>query len=208
MPKNRKSGGGDSVSRAVEVFRAQGGTLRTMEAIRLGIHPRTLYSMRDSGVLEQLGRGLFRLSELPPLGSPDLVKVALRVPEGVICLVSALAFHEMTTEIPHAVHVALKRGAEPPRIGHPPVRTYWFTGGAFSEGMEVFEVDGVAVRVYAPAKTVADCFKYRNKLGLELALESLRSYLRDLHGHPDELVRYGRVCRVESVMRPYIEALL
>jgi predicted transcriptional regulator of viral defense system len=208
MTKRRQESVMGARSNAVAVFRAHGGTLRTMEAIRLGIHPRTLYSMRDSGVLEQLGRGLYRLSALPPLGSPDLVKVALRVPEGVICLVSALAFHEMTTEIPHAVHVALRRGAEPPRIGHPPVRTYWFTGDAFSEGMEVYEVDGVDVSVYAPAKTVADCFKYRNKLGLELALESLKSYLRDLHGHPDELMRYGKVCRVEAVMRPYVEALL
>ncbi len=208
MRERRKSGRKDALSVATAVFRERGGTLRTMEAIRLGIHPRTLYAMRDAGVLEQLGRGLYRLSDLPPLGSPDLVAAALRVPEGVLCLVSALAFHEMTTEIPHEVHVALRRGAEPPRLEHPPVRVFWFTGDAFTEGVETYEVDGVDVRVYGAAKTVADCFKYRNKLGLDMALEALKSYLRDLHGHPDELVRYAKVCRVAKVMRPYIEALL
>jgi predicted transcriptional regulator of viral defense system len=193
---------------AAAVFREHGGILRTKEALALGVHPRTLYAMRDAGRLEKLGRGLYRLADLPPLGNPDLVAVALRVPEGVLCLVSALAFHEITTQIPHEVYIALKRGAEPPRLEHPPVRVFWFTGGAFTEGIETQELDGVDVRVYGAAKTVADCFKYRNKLGLDLALEALKLYLRQKRGRPDELVHFARVCRVEKVMRPYIEALL
>lgn len=193
---------------AVSVFRAHGGMLRTMEAIRLGIHPRTLYAMRDGGTLEQLARGLYRLADLSPLGDPDLVTVAMRVPEGVICLLSALAIHEITTEIPHEVHVALKRGAEAPRLAHPPLRVYWFSGDAFTEGVGIHELDGVDVHAYGAAKTVADCFKYRNKLGLGVALEALKLYLRADRGGPDELLRFARVCRVENVMRPYIEALL
>lgn len=179
-----------------------------MEAIRLGVHPRTLYAMRDAGALERLGRGLYRLADLPPLGDPDLIAVALRVPHGVLCLLSALTFHEITTQIPHEIYVALKRGAEPPRLEHPPVREFWFTGTAFTEGVETHGLDGIDVRVYGAAKTVADCFKYRNKLGLDVALEALKLFLRDKHGSPDELLRFGRVCRVEKVMRPYIEALL
>lgn len=179
-----------------------------MEAVRLGVHPRTLYAMRDAGVLEQLGRGLYRLANLPPLGNPDLVAVGLRVPEGVLCLISALAVHEITTQIPHEVHLALKRGAEPPRLDHPPVRVFWFSGKAFTEGIETHELDGIEIRVYGAAKTVADCFKYRNKLGLDVALEALGLYLREKHGPPDDLVHFARVCRVEKVMRPYIEALL
>lgn len=198
----------NAFAEAAAIFREHGGILRTKGALSLGVHPRTLYAMRDAGRLEKLGRGLYRLADLPPLGNPDLVSVALRVPEGVLCLVSALALHEITTQIPHEVYVALKRGAEPPRLEHPPVRVFWFTGEAFTEGIETHELDGVAVRVYGAAKTVADCFKYRNKLGLDTTLEALKLYLREKRGRPDDLVRFARVCRVEKVMRPYIEALL
>ncbi len=195
-------------ARAASIFRERGGILRTTEAIRLGVHPRTLYAMRDSGVLERLGRGLYRLADLPPLGAPDLVTVALRVPDSVLCLLSALAIHEITTQIPHEVHIALRRGAEPPQLEHPPLRVFWFTGEAFTEGIETVEQDGVDVRVYGAAKSVADCFKYRNKLGLDVALEALKLYLSGKHGQPDEILRFARVCRVEKVIRPYIEALL
>lgn len=208
MAKGSKSKQQNAFAGAASVFRQQGGVLRTMEAVRLGVHPRTLYAMRDAGALERLGRGLYRLADLPPLGNPDLVAVALRVPEGVLCLISALAFHEITTQIPHEVYLALKRGAEPPRLEHPPVRVFWFTGRAFSEGIEAHELDGVTVRVYGAAKTVADCFKYRNKLGIDTALEALKLFLKEKRGSPDDLVRFARVCRVDKVMRPYIEALL
>ncbi len=204
-PKSRKQ---NAFAGAASVFSKHGGVLRTMEAVRHGFHPRTLYAMRDAGVLERLGRGVYRLADLPPLGNPDLVAVALRVPEGVLCLISALAFHEITSQIPHEVYVALKRGAQPPRLEHPHIRVFWFTGKAFTEGTETHELDGVNVRVYGAAKTVADCFKYRNKLGIDTALEALKIFLRDRQGSPDELMSFARVCRVEKVMRPYIEALL
>jgi predicted transcriptional regulator of viral defense system len=194
--------------RAASVFRKNGGILRTMEAVRRGVHPRTLYAMRDAGVLERLGRGLYRLADLPALRNPDLVAVALRVPDGVLCLLSALSFHGITSQIPHEVYIALKRGAEPPRLEHPPVRAFWFSDKAFAEGIETHELDGVRVRVYAAAKTVADCFKYRNKLGLDTAVESLRLFLKEKRGNPGELLRFARTCRVEKVIRPYIEALL
>jgi predicted transcriptional regulator of viral defense system len=194
--------------KAKALFRRHGGLLRTSEALRLGIHPRTLYAMRDEGVLEQLSRGLYRLAELPPLGAPDLVAVARKVPAGVICLISALAFHELTTQIPHAVYVALARGTEPPRLDYPPVRIFWFTGDAFTEGVEIHKLDHVSVPVYTPEKTLADCFKYRNKLGLDVAVEALKLYRQRKRMRLDELLRFARICRVEKVMRPYLEALL
>ncbi len=206
--RKQDSGRKNAFGEAAFIFREHGGILRTMEAIRLGVHPRTLYAMRDVGALERLARGLYRLADLPPLGNPDLVVVALRVPDGVLCLLSALAVHGITTQIPHEVYVAIKRGGEPPRLEYPPVRVFWFTGRAFTEGVEVHNLDGVEVGVYGAAKTVADCFKYRNKIGLEVALEALKLYLREKRGRPDELVRFARVCRVDNVMRPYIEALL
>jgi len=197
-----------SFETAKEVFHRHGGVLRTSEAIRSGIHPRTLYAMRDAGVLERLGRGLYRIADLPPLGNPDLVAVALKVPTGVICLISALAYHELTTQIPHEVYLALPRGAEPPRLDHPPVRVFWFTGKAFTEGIDTPELDGVAVRIYSAEKTLADCFKYRNKIGLDTAIEALKRYVSSRRVQVDKLMAYARICRVEKVIRPYLEALL
>lgn len=191
-----------------EVFRRHGGVLRTRDALRLGVHPRTLYRMRETGDLEQLSRGLYRLRGLPRLSSPDLVPVALKVPQGVICLISALAFHDLTTQVPHQVYLALPRGAEPPRISFPPLRVFWFTEPAFTEGIEVHKIDGVPVRVYSPEKTIADCFKYRNKIGLDVALEALKLYRGRQKSRVDELLRYAAICRVEKIMRPYLEALL
>ena len=197
-----------SVEDAVALFRQQGGTLRTAKALRLGIHPRTLYAMRDSGVLEQLSRGLYRLADLPPLSNPDMVTVALRVPQAVICLISALAFHELTTQIPQAVDVALSNGSTRPTLDYPPLRVFWFSGAAWSEGVETHQVDKVQVRIYNPEKSIADSFKYRRKLGLDIALEALRLYHRGGSVDVSKLLHYARICRVERVMWPYLEALL
>ena len=208
MPETQRPPSAPAVEAAARIFRDQGGILRTGEALDLGIHPRTLYAMRDAGEIEQLSRGLFRLADLPPLGHPDLIPVALRAPSGVLCLVSALPFHDLTTEIPHEVYLALPRGTDAPRMDHPPLRVCWFTGRAFSDGIETHTLDGVDVRIYGAAKTVADCFKYRNKLGVDVAVEALRGFLRRSGSSVDELMRYARVCRVARVMRPYVEATL
>lgn len=197
---------GNALRTAQAQFHKHGGMLRTSVAIRLGIQPRTLYAMRDSGLLEQVNRGLYRLSDLPPLGDPDLVQVA---PKGVICLISALAFHGITTQVPHEVYLALEqKRARKPHLKHPPLRVFWFSGKAFSEGVETHRIDGVAVRLYGPEKTVADCFKHRNKIGLDVAIEALRLCLRRKRCRVDTLMHFARVDRVEKVMRPYLEAML
>ena len=196
------------VEKATQLFRRQGGILRTSEALREGIHPRTLYAMRDEGLLERLERGLYRLTELPPLLDPDLVTVARKIPHGVVCLISALHFHGITSQIPHRVSVAVNRGTEPPRLEFPPTQIYWFSGKAFSAGIEVHEIEGTRVSVYSPEKTIADCFKYRNKIGKDTVLESLVLYRERGKPKPRELLGYARVCRVEKIMRPYLEAVL
>jgi predicted transcriptional regulator of viral defense system len=198
----------ESQQQAIELFREQGGILRTSEALKLGIHPRTLYALRDAGVLERLARGLYRLAEMPPPAHPDLVTVALKVPQAVICLLSALAYHELTTQIPHAVYVALERGSEVPRLDYPPLRIFWFSGPAWSGGIETQALDDVPVRMYDPAKSVADALKYRHRIGLDVALEALKLYRQHPAFDVSELLRYARVCRVEKVMVPYLEALL
>jgi predicted transcriptional regulator of viral defense system len=191
---------------ARQIFKAHGGTLRTREALAAGIHPRTLYAMRDAGELERLARGVYRLADLPPLSNPDLATVAKRVPQGVLCLISALALHELTTQIPHVVHLALPRNTRTPKLDYPPLQVYRFSDAAFKTGIEVHPIEGVDVRVYNAEKTLADCFKYRNKIGLDVALESLRAYRGQRGARLQRVLEYARVCRVESVIRPYLEA--
>lgn len=195
-------------SDVVEVFREAGGLLRTGQVLEAGVHPRDLYALRDAGVLERVSRGVYRLTEMPPLSDPDLVTVAARVPKAVIALISALQFHGLTTEIPHEVSVALPRGTAQPRLDWPPLRVYRFSGETFDSGVETHEVDGVRVKVYSPAKSVADCFRFRNRLGIDVAVEALRTGLAEKRFTPAELMRAARVCRVSSVVRPYVEALL
>ena len=199
---------GSRFDRAVAVFKKHGGILRTAQALRAGIHPGTLYAMRDSGTLEVVSRGVYRLADSSPLGNPDLVTVATRVSGGVICLISALAFHDLTTQIPHEVHVALPRGAEEPRLDHPPIKTYRFTGKAYTEGVETHELDGVIVRIFSPEKTLADCFKFRTKVGLDTAVEAVRFYRERKRVKVDDLMHYAAICRVNKIIRPYLEALL
>jgi len=195
-------------ARAAKIFKNHGGILRTAQALKAGIHPGTLYGMRDSGALEMISRGVFRLADNPPLDNPDLVTVATRVPSGVICLISALAFYELTTQIPHEVHVALSRGSEEPRLAYPPIKTYRFTGEAFTAGVDIHDLDGVRVRIYNPEKTLADCFKFRNKIGLDTVIEAIRFYHERRSIKVDDLIHYATVCRVNRIMRPYLEAIL
>lgn len=182
--------------------------MKTGEATAQGVHYRTLYAMRDAGMLERLDRGLYRLTELPPLSDPDLVTVGRKIPQGVICLISALHFHEITTQIPHAVSVAVRRGTEPPRLDYPPIQIYWFSKEAFTAGVEKQSVDSVTVQIYNVEKTLADCFKYRNKIGMDTVLEALDLYLERKTPKPRQLIQFARICRVEKIMRPYLEARL
>lgn len=176
--------------------------------MRLGIHPRTLYALYAAGLLHRLSRGLYRLAELPPLAVPDRVIVAQRFPNAVICLVSALAYHDLTTQIPHKVDVAVKQGSQRPTLDYPPLRVFWLSGKAWSEGVEVHTLDGTPVRFFGAAKTVADCFKFRNKIGLDIAMEALRLYRRRTDFQVDQLMHFARIDRVDRILGPYLEALL
>ncbi len=194
--------------KAIDTIREMGGTIRTMDAIQAGIHPRTLYQLRDSGKLENLSRGVYRLANQEQASDPDLVIVAKRVPQAVICLVSALAYHDITTQIPHVVSIALPKGAETPRVDYPPISVHRFSEAALKEGVETHQIDGVSIRVYCPEKTLADCFKFRNKLGMDIVLEALKLYKMRKTFNLEKLIMYAKVCRVEKIMRPYLEATL
>ena len=192
----------------IEIFRKHGGQLRMSEAIRMGISRYMLYSLRDKGVIEQISRGIYRLAELPELSNPDLVTVSLRFPKAVICLISALSFHDITTQIPHVISVAIQRGARIPVLNYPPVQACRFSVKSYIAGIEEHIIDGVPVRIYNPEKTLVDCFKFRNKIGMDIVLEALKLYRTRMKFDLKKILRYAKICRVEKVIRPYLEANL
>ncbi len=198
----------NSVVQALHTFETHGGILSTSQALRLGIHPRTLYALRDEAKLERMERGLYRLAHSKPLGNPDLVTVALKVPKGVVCLISALAFHRMTTQIPHAVYLAIPANDQAPALQYPPLRLFWYSKAVYENGIVREKQDGTYIRIYSPEKTLADCFKYRNKIGIDVCMEALNLYRRRGRMKMDLIERYAKLCRVERVMRPYLESIL
>ncbi len=194
--------------RAVEIFRSCGGQLRMSQAIGSGISRYMLYALRDTGVVEQVSRGVYRLSELPRLSNPDLVTVGMRYPNAVICLVSALSFYDLTTQIPHRVFVAVSRNSRPPLLEYPPLSVHRFSEPAFSSGIDEHLIDGVPIKIYSMEKTIADCFKFRNTIGMDVVLEALKLYAGCKPFNLESLLTSARMCRTERGMIPYLEALL
>ena len=192
---------------AVRVIKANKGIIRTTEAIKKHIHPRTLYSLRDKGTLERVSYGLYKLKQ-NKVSNPDLITVTLRAPNGVICLISALAFHNLTTQIPHKVWIAIKRDASRPKINYPPVSIHQFSSQSFSSGIEKHNFDKIPVKIYNPEKTIVDCFKFRNKIGMNIVLEALAFYKERKKFNPAKLIKYAKICRVENIMKPYIESII
>ncbi|MCL2690011.1 MAG: type IV toxin-antitoxin system AbiEi family antitoxin domain-containing protein [Chitinispirillia bacterium] len=192
----------------ISQIKAKNGSIRMSEAIRSGMSRRTLYSLRDKGIIEQVSRGVYRLCELPLSSHPDMLAVALRAPHSVICLTSALSFHEITTQIPNAVDIATLIGTTIPQISYPPVRVHRLREAPFSTGIVEYKIDNVTVKIYDAEKTLCDCFKFRRYLGMEVVLEALKLYRERKPLKVDRLMEYARICRVERVIRPYIEATL
>jgi predicted transcriptional regulator of viral defense system len=185
-----------------------GGVLRSRDLAKHRIPRMTLTRMEARGEIERIGRGLYALPGTSGTLNQSLVEVAKRVPKAVACLLTALRFHDLTTQAPSEVWIALPRGAWRPGLEYPPVRVVRFSGRSLTAGVQNHVIQGARVRVFGPAKTVADCFKYRNKVGLDVALEALRECWRAKKATIDDLNRYAEICRVRNVMRPYLEALL
>jgi len=183
------------------------GVLRSRDAALNGTNRMRLKRLVDSGLLIREDRGIYRIPDGSVSEQDGLIQACDRVPGGVLCLLTALQFHGMTVQFPHEIWMAIDVWARKPRIKYPPMRFVRFSGKARIEGVEEHRVRGGRVRVYGAAKTVADCFKYRNKIGLEVALEALKSYRAEKKGTADELWKYSRICRVSNVIRPYLEAL-
>jgi len=177
------------------------------DAARRGVHSQALTRMVQEGRLERVARGQYRFPGAPLTENHNLALVAGDLPGGVVCLLSALSFHGIGTQVPSRVWIALDRRARKPSQEWPPMRVVRFSGEALTEGVETHTVEGVAVKVYGVAKTLADLFKYRHKLGIDVALEALKEVWRSGHLDVDELLHFARICRVERVMRPYLESV-
>jgi predicted transcriptional regulator of viral defense system len=191
-----------------KVFADNQGILRASKAIQLGVPKHAIYDMVRAGELIKEARGLYRLAETEPLGNPDLVQVGFLVPKGVIFLISALYFHELTTQVPHQVYVALPRATKKTRIDYPPIKFFYLSDEQYLAGIQGYILDGVAIRIYDKEKTICDCFKYRKQIGNDIALEALKDYMRQPSPNVHLLMEYARINRVEKLIRPYVEILL
>ena len=185
----------------------QKGLLRASDLDAIEAPRVVLTRLTEAGLLERVSRGLYRLPSHPGSEHEGLATIAAKVPQAVFCLLTALQFHELTTQLPRQVWIAMPRGSHVPRVDYPPIKMVQMTGAVYTAGIEEHLRDGVTLRVYSAAKTVADCFKHRNKIGLDVALEALKDARAERMASADDLWRYAKVCRVANVMRPYLEAI-
>jgi predicted transcriptional regulator of viral defense system len=183
------------------------GVIQAKEAEARGIHRQYLKRLEQQGLLIRSARGIYTFANAPITERHTLVEAVKRVPQGVICLLSALNFHELTTQVPFEVWLAIPSKARAPKENLLPLRMVHMSDHALEAGIEEYEIEGTRVAVYSPAKTVVDCFKFRSKIGLDVALEALRDCLRKKCCTVDEIWQYAKICRMQNVMRPYIEAL-
>lgn len=185
----------------------QQAVIRPRDLVAKGLPKDYLNQLAQEGVLAKLGRGLYQWPDREMSSHQSLIEVAKLVPNGVVTLLSALSFHELTTQNPFEVWLAIDRKARRPTIDYPPVRFVTMSQEGLMEGVELHQIDGVEVKVFCVAKTVADCFKYRNKIGLDVALEALKEGWKARKFTMDELIKYAKICRVANVMQPYMESL-
>ncbi len=190
----------------IQQLAGQKGIIRAADVEDVGISRNYLYQMQKEGLLEKLSVGLYTLPEAPVTEHLPLVEIAIRIPHAIVCLLSALSYHGLTTQIPHEIWVTVPGSSWRPQREYPPLNLTYVSGSAYSFGIEEHVINGVRVKIYSPAKTVADCFKFHNKVGLDVAIEALRETWRSHKATMDELVEAAGIDRVLKIMRPYLEA--
>jgi len=195
-----------ATKRLIDLTRSR-GLIRPRDLAPLAISRVSLTRAVRSGQLERIGRGLYGLPGREISAHGSLAEVARRVPKGVVCLLSALRFHGLTTQAPFEVWLAIENKALAPKLDYPPLRIVRFSGEAFTDGVEKHTVDAVTVQVTSVAKTIADCFKFRHKIGIDVALEALRDAWKGKRMSSEDIWHYAKICRVANVMRPYLESL-
>lgn len=184
------------------------GAIRVRDLTARGLHHESLRRLCKEGLLIRSGRGLYELADADVTEHHSMVQIAKKVPNAIFCLLTALQFHRIGTQSPYKIWIAIDRRDRKPQTDYLPVKVARFTGLALKEGIEVHDIEGVKIKVYNPAKTIADCFKYRNKIGLDVAIEALRECLKERLCSNDEIWYYAKICRVAKVIRPYLEAMI
>lgn len=184
------------------------GIIRPRDMDEYGIHRKYVQELNNLGILSRIGRGLYTLPDTEPSENRSIAEACKRVPSGIICLLSALRFHGLTTQSPYEIWMAIDHKARSPREPGIPIRIARFSGKALTSGVEQLTIEGVSIRIYNPAKTVADCFKFRNKIGLDVAIEALRDCHRTSKCTMDDLWKFAKICRVANIMKPYLESVV
>ncbi len=190
------------------IFSTRNGFARTKDILAAGIHGRDIRRMREGGKITRVKRGLYRLAEIPLISNQGFIDIACAVPKGVICLLSALSYHELTTLNPSIISMAICRGSREPKIEYPPVEFYHFSKKQFEAGINEIKIKGHKIRIYCPEKTICDCFRYRNKLGLDMAKEGLSEYLKRKDRNLEKLLEYAEICRIEPLLQTWLNAMI
>jgi len=204
MAKNEEN----RFEKAIRIFKENYGILRTSQAMKKGIHQSTLYELRDRGKIEMISIGLYRLPGAAALSNPDLITASIKVPQGIFCLITALSYHNITEQVPHHIYIAVKQRTRIPQIDYPPIRAYRFSNANFEKGVDTHTIDNQKVRIYCPERSIMDCFKYRNKIGLDVTLDALKQYIRRGNPNINLLMEYARMNRVQNIVKPYLESLI
>lgn len=199
---------GSKEAKLIKFLRKKGGMASYSELSKAGFNKTLLKTSLKNNRVNRVDRGLYRLSENMSFSNPDLVAISIKIPRGVICLLSALAFHEATNEIPKYVDVAIPRGTHENRIKYPPIRFYRFGPKVWEAGIENREIDDHKIKIYCLAKTVVDCFKFRNRIGVNVAREALKVAITEKHIEPKEIMQYAKICRVDKIIKPMLETML
>lgn len=192
----------------VDFIKKRGGVASYAEIIRAGFSKAHLKTSLNSSQIQKVERGLYKLSDGMSLSNPDLVTVSIKVPKGTVCLLSALAFHEATNEIPKYVDIAIPRGMHANKIKYPPVKFYRFAPNTWKAGIEKHDIEGHEIKVYSLAKTIADCFKFRNKIGMDVARDALKVAVTEKNITPKEIMQHAKICRVDKIIKPILEIML
>lgn len=194
--------------RIYKVFKAHNDFARTKDILAVGIHTRDKKRARDTGQIIRVKRGLYRLTNIPLISNQGFIDLACAVPEGVICLLSALSYYELTTFNPSVIAMAICRGSREPKINYPPVEFYHFSKKQFETGINKINIKGHEIRIYGQEKTICDCFRYRNKLGLDIAKEGLSEYLKRKDRNLEKLLEYAKICRIKPLLQTWLNAMI
>ncbi len=194
--------------RLINFVKKNGGIVRFSSLLKEGFHPDDLHFLENESKIERVARGLYKLTNNTLGAHPDLILATMQASKGVVCLISALSFHEVTTEIPTAVDLAIPLGTWTNKIKYPPVKFYHFSVKTWEAGIETHQVQGHSIKIFSLPKTIADCFKFRNQIGINIARDALKSAINEKKTKPQEIMKYAEICRVDKIIKPILETLI